>query len=182
MSAQRRPDVVEGDVRHATAQARRAKTAPLAGETHHHFMAPSAAREMDEGVLQNPASQMPIELFLDEPRQTALRFGALAESRPVLTHEERVLRSPRNVAIRAPLLGSRRCRCPSPPAACFSPRTPKKDRSKSSQVEGVENGGRGSPWSTWFMGSNVAHMGRIRIGTRPMAGEPSSSLPRIERG
>ncbi|MFT5357182.1 MAG: hypothetical protein ACI9KE_004415 [Polyangiales bacterium] len=73
-------------------------------------MAASAARELDEAVLQNPASQIRIELFLDELQQAALRFGAFAESRPVLAYQrmqERVFRSSRRVAIAACLLGAR---------------------------------------------------------------------------
>jgi hypothetical protein len=104
---------VRGDIRHTSTQARRTKAATLAGETHDHLVATSAARELDEAVLQNPASQVRVELFLDELRQTALGFGALAESRPVLAHQrmqERVFRTPRRVAIAARLLGARRSR------------------------------------------------------------------------
>ncbi|MFT5353404.1 MAG: hypothetical protein ACI9KE_000602 [Polyangiales bacterium] len=50
-------------------------------------MAVSVARELDEAVLQNPASQIRIELFLHELRQAALDFGALAESRPALAYQ-----------------------------------------------------------------------------------------------
>jgi hypothetical protein len=77
-------------------------------------MTASAARELDEAVLQNPASQIRVELFLDELRQAALRFGALAETRPVLAHQrmkERVFRSPPRGAIGARLLDARRNRC-----------------------------------------------------------------------
>jgi hypothetical protein len=77
-------------------------------------MTASAARELDEAVLQNPATQIRIELFFHELRQAALGFGALAESRPVLTDEcieERVFRTSWRVAIAARLLGARRCRC-----------------------------------------------------------------------
>jgi hypothetical protein len=76
-------------------------------------MTASAARELDEAVLQNPASRA--ELFLHELRQAALGFGALAKSRPVLAHQrmqERVFRTSRRVAIAAPLLGARRSRRP----------------------------------------------------------------------
>ncbi|MFT5358264.1 MAG: hypothetical protein ACI9KE_005502 [Polyangiales bacterium] len=65
-------------------------------------------RELDEAVLQNPASQIRIELFVDELRRAALGFGALAKSRPVLAHQrlqERIFRSPRRVAIAARWLG-----------------------------------------------------------------------------
>jgi hypothetical protein len=44
-------------------------------------MTASAAGELDETVLQNPASQIRIELFLDELRQAVLRFCASARSR-----------------------------------------------------------------------------------------------------
>ena len=77
-------------------------------------MAASAARELDEAVLDKPAAQVRVELFLHELRQAALRFGALAESRPVLAHQrmqERVFGTSRSVAIGAPLLGARRSRC-----------------------------------------------------------------------
>ncbi|MFT5357825.1 MAG: hypothetical protein ACI9KE_005062 [Polyangiales bacterium] len=111
----RRIDKVRGDIRHAAAQTRRTKAATLAGEAHHYLMTASAARELDEAVLQNPATQIRIELFLHELRQTALGFGALAESRPVIAHQrmqERVFGTSRRVAIGARLLGARRCRCP----------------------------------------------------------------------
>jgi hypothetical protein len=86
---------VRGDVRHPSSEARGAEAAP-AGETHHHLVTASAARELNEAVLQNPASQVRVELFLHELRQTAVRFGARLETWPVLAHQrmqERVFRS-----------------------------------------------------------------------------------------
>ena len=46
-----RIDKVHGDIRHATTQAGRAEAATLAGETHHYLVTASAARELDEAVL-----------------------------------------------------------------------------------------------------------------------------------
>jgi hypothetical protein len=72
-------DQVRGDVRHTTTQTGRAETPTHAGETHHHLMTASAARELDEAVVQNPAAEIRVELLLHELRQAASGFGALGE-------------------------------------------------------------------------------------------------------
>src|SRR5690606_31172680 len=77
---------VHGRVAHPAAEACWAKSTAFAGEGHQLRVPAAAALELEAASLQKTASQVRVELLLDELGQASLLGHPLSKLRPVLGH------------------------------------------------------------------------------------------------